>query len=81
MTQEEALRHIVNHQSGDANVLKNKLGESLLEEFELVGFLIRGVHTYRTSGSAIQLYNSIYRKPSLVSKFMGGFCHFVLGIK
>ncbi len=82
--QQQALNFICTKGSGSIDELKKNIDEKTIREFELVGFIKRGVtseiETWKISKSARSFYNSIYGTPSFIDKMKGYFCHYALGI-
>ncbi|PXV59431.1 hypothetical protein CLV62_1353 [Dysgonomonas alginatilytica] len=81
--QQEALGYICNRKSGSIDTLINELGSDVVREFELVGFIKRGITadtqaTWKAVPSANSFFKSIYGEPTLVQKIKGYFCHYVL---
>lgn len=82
--QQEALEFLFKKRHGSIEELKTTIDEETIREFELVGFIKRGVanneDTWKISESARTFYKSIYGNPSFFEKIKGYFCHYALGI-
>jgi hypothetical protein len=83
MRQEDALRYVSENKHGDIQTLKNTLGDCMVEQFELVGFITRGVvdkgfDTWQVSGDASAIYKSIFQRPTFIDSIKGLYCHYIL---
>ena len=83
MTQEMALDFVYNKQSGEISELRDKISEDVVNQFELVGFITRGVdsqseNTWKVTETAQKIFTTMYKKPSLVERLKGFYCHYVL---
>lgn len=83
MTQEEALNFVCEKQNGQLSSLEGKISKETVTQFELVGFITKGVdsakeNTWRVTETAKEIYTSFYRKPNIVEKLKGYYCHYIL---
>ena len=55
----------------------------MVSQFELVGFITRGVdsqseNTWRITETAKRIVTTLYKKPSFLERLKGMYCHYVL---
>ena len=80
--QEISLRLICEKQSGKMSFLEENLTKKEINQFELVGFITKGVNSqgelsWKVTDTANNC-NSLYRKPNLIEKLKGYYCHYIL---
>ena len=83
--QEEALRYVSENNKGDMLSLESYIENDLIRQFELVGFITRGLdckgsHTWKVSDSAKSILETVYEKPSFIERLKGLYCHYFLNI-
>ena len=83
MTQETALGIVYNEQSGEISSLRTQLSNEVVDQFELVGFITRGVdsqseNTWKITETAKRIFITMYKKPSFFESLKGIYCHYVL---
>lgn len=83
MTQKEALNFVCKQQNGDMLSLEDRITKEMVLQFELVGFITKGVNskqsnTWRVTEMAKKIYNSFYKRPSLSERLKGYYCHYIL---
>jgi hypothetical protein len=82
-TQEEALKFITETNKGDLNELQKNVEEKLIKQFELIGFISRGLEPNAKNGwhateTAKRIYNSVYKEPNFINRLKGYYCHYIL---
>ena len=83
MNQKDALELIFTKQNGEIQFLEDSIGEQMMEEFSLVGFLTQGVThkegrnipTWKITKLGSEIYQSIYQEPTEPERKKGAFCH------
>jgi hypothetical protein len=83
MTRESALSLVYNQKQGSIKDLKSLIGSNFVKDFELVGYITKGVdgsgdNTWQITLSGKDSYKQIYMRPNLAEQFLGLFCHYVL---
>jgi hypothetical protein len=83
MTQEKALDFVCKEQNGDLSSLEKEITKEMVLQFELVGFITKGVNsmqskTWRVTETAMSVYNSFYKKPNFFESLKGYYCHYIL---
>jgi len=81
--QEDALSFVFRNPVGQIEQLEEELSSETVSQFELVGFIKRGVdssssNTYRITEMARQAYITMYKKPDFINVLKGYFCHCIL---
>lgn len=62
MTRKEAIEYIVKKEKGSYEELKNQIGTDLLEQFELLGYISKGIHEGKETWSANKFAYRSYNK-------------------
>ncbi|MEI8271562.1 MAG: hypothetical protein WCG08_02980 [Paludibacter sp.] len=83
MTQEMALNFVYDKQSGEISELRNEISEDVVNQFELVGFITRGIdsqseNTWKITETAQKIFTTMYKKPGFIESLKGMYCHYVL---
>ncbi len=71
MSKADAMRYVIDHPSGNIDLLREMIGNDRVLEFEYLGYIRNGISqtakTYRST-SSIQLdYDAFYKEPSWIS--------------
>ena len=83
MTQEMALNFVYDKQSGEISELRNQISEDVVNQFELVGFITRGIdsqseNTWKITETAQKIFTTMYKRPGFLESLKGMYCHYVL---
>lgn len=77
-----ALEYIFQNKSRNILELENKIDESLLREFELIGYIKRGVlndnNSCQITNFGIRIYKTFCKKPTFIERLLGYYCHLIL---
>lgn len=83
MDRKNALKIVSSIKQGSIEELESKIGSSFLRDFELIGYITKGIdshgeNTWKITSSGRDSFKKIYSEPNLLEKALGLFCHYIL---
>lgn len=76
---DKCFKIIYEEKHGVSENLIKKIGEEEFEQFKFSGFIKTNYCVWEITKTGINMYESIYKEPTLIESLKGYYCHYILG--